>query len=581
MSEKQMPKGEEEIMFRSSLESKAEIRYRKIEQLNNAGTGKVYKVEELVASSLRAGESSSGEKICVLKVCASEKSEARELFRKNMELGYSQPLEHFVNVLDWGEVDGKPAYTMNYEGSDLKKIRQDVFPSIEPTVAQAVKYKTLLTVATALEKAHNLKQENKPHPRCHNDLGPGNITTGFDYQQYSGEKQEQVQELKQKLIHCEIKLCDPINDRQLGTSHSATGSDVLARLLSSGLPLGKDRDVETFLGLYLLLQEGEDTPMSPSDQAGAWGLPPKIEKKGILSIKTYEPMVKFKERIVQEIEATGYFLCDELNNSEGKKYPVVFRPIDKFSLICKQKMGDKLPTTSKDLEDFYKEYQRLYQKAGQSQHGSVPQYGSGQEQKQLQHLLSEIILDSVQEIERVMSPKKKAYDAAAIEKKRAEEFKRNALIEKGSAEAARQRLRGENSRIYQQLALPDIKDRNELEKKACESEDQVRQHTQLIGQKESEIKNYQTAITIAQQVMQSNNYTANELPAFHYVASTFFPNGEPQGLEFESEDDLRNKQRIKAVLTQWGVIRPKSPPAPPATAKPASTIVPATAPTKR
>ena len=54
MSEKQMPKGEEEIMFRSSLESKAEIRYRKIEQLNNAGTGKVYKVEELVASSLRA-----------------------------------------------------------------------------------------------------------------------------------------------------------------------------------------------------------------------------------------------------------------------------------------------------------------------------------------------------------------------------------------------------------------------------------------------------------------------------------------------------------------------------------------------
>ena len=339
----------------------------------------------------------------VLKQCKEHTFE--KSFKSVTDNAYANPAKHFITIKSIGtyhkegqEGENYRAVIMEYGGSDLNETIK-VTSTIGESVKRAFNYKVLLTTLAGIEDAH-LKN------KYHGDLLVKNILSGVDLKDYVTNGlvvSDKKISLEHKLIDNKVYLCDNIDDNEAGTMSATKGSLsreaillnlYLTDLATMGEPLnpqiGKSRDMYAFFALWGLLEKG-NCKYSVEAFTESKELSMKQDKKGT---REFSPINKIREKLLEEIKASGYF---SHRTRDDEIY--VFRPIDTFR---HQWLDKKLMTTA-EFEEFSSSnadsYVALSQKSGTNRFSDNPQNKAlrqPEEQQQMTQLYADILLKNVQ-----------------------------------------------------------------------------------------------------------------------------------------------------------------------------------------
>lgn len=324
-------------------------------------------------------EKESGNYIA-LKVCSLEEKEQQNLFHANAVEMKTTVLDGFVKVRDVGYVEGFPAYTMDYGGSDVNKL-YDYIKELPESVREAVSYKIMYAVINSLENAHN---KNK----FHGDLLTHNILSGSIVSHLKS-----LPDNAQKnnlLILGQVSLCDRTESKLLGTSlcTPSLSKDYFMRDSYLFDTVAKDnfqRDIYAAIALCSLLIDRENRSSPITDFAKEFF---GIDKLGRDRAGNYfYPRLsdlKVKLENVINSEHDHYFkLMPMVNSSTREEFSIVARPIDRFNFVWDA--GKIIDLTS--LKQFHTNDDNSYI----SSHKCGGSYHPADEKTLLQHSFSSIL----------------------------------------------------------------------------------------------------------------------------------------------------------------------------------------------
>jgi len=322
MVDLQQEKKEKEVFTFS--DGKNTFDYTIIKDLGEGAVGRVYHVQDI-----------TDKKEYALKLWLRGD---QDKFRQNSSELQKTSLDHFISVYKVGNLKGNeedgsddtPAIVMKYGGMNLDALVKDTLPTVEPRIAEAVKYKVMFTVLEALEKAHQKKT-------YHADLNPRNILTGVDSELKGFE-------LEQALLYGHIMLCDR-DAKGIGTFSTSRPSlsrdDLMLSLSFCDIRTGssaQDKDIYSAIALASWMFNGNK--LLPSDYARTeFGIDLTIQKD--VSIKSVR--ASFKKKCGDRLK---YFIE---TSETTENFPIVLRPIDVFVRHLKQKES----YTRDELEQVY------------------------------------------------------------------------------------------------------------------------------------------------------------------------------------------------------------------------------------